>query len=179
MLAKIREPCASRIGVSANRVTALTGFSMEVSQMKKCSEVMTKNPFCCLPDATLAEVSQTMKNKGIGSVLVVENAGPSKLVGIVTDRDIVLKAVASGLDPQTTHVKDVMSRKIVTVRTDDDSRKALDAMSKHQLRRIPVVDKDGRIEGIIAQADVATRINDAGKTAAVVKQISQYSSSSR
>lgn len=144
--------------------------------MKKCSEVMTKNPFCCLPDDTLAVVAQTMKSKGIGSVPVVENVGANKLVGIVTDRDIVLKAIAEGRDPQTTRVKEVMAHKVVTCRVDDDARKALDAMAKHQLRRIPIVDKDNHIVGIIAQADVATRINDAGKTASVVKQISQFGS---
>jgi CBS domain-containing protein len=115
-----------------------------------------------------------MKSKDIGSIPVVENEETNKLVGIVTDRDLALKIVAEGRDPQTTKVTDVMSRKVVTCRDDDDMHKALDAMSKHQLRRIPVVDKDNRIVGIIAQADVATRVNDAKKTAELVKGISQY-----
>ncbi len=142
--------------------------------MKKCNEVMTKNPFCCLPNDVVVKVAQLMKSKEIGSIPVVENEETNKLVGIVTDRDLALKIVAEGRDPQKTKVEDVMSRKVVTCRDDDDMHKALDAMSKHQLRRIPVVDKDNRIVGIIAQADVATRVNDAKKTAELVKGISQY-----
>ena len=144
--------------------------------MKKCSEVMTKNPFCCQPDDGVAGAAQLMKSKGVGSIPIVENANTNKLVGIVTDRDMALKIIAEGRDPQNTKLKDIMSTKVVTVRADDDVKKALDAMSKNQLRRIPVVDKDNRMVGIISQADVATRVNDAGKTAAVVKEISQYSS---
>jgi len=142
--------------------------------MKKCNEVMTKNPFCCLPNDVVVKVAQLMKSTAIGSIPVIENEETNKLVGIVTDRDLALKIVAEGRDPQTTKVADVMSRKVVTCRDDDDMHKALDAMSKHQLRRIPVVDKDNRIVGIIAQADVATRVNDTKKTAELVKGISQY-----
>lgn len=142
--------------------------------MKKVNEVMTKNPFCCLPNDMVIKSAQIMKSKEIGSVPVIESEETNKLIGIVTDRDLALKIVAEGRDPQTTKVEDVMSRKVVTCRADDDIRKALDGMSKHQLRRIPVVDKDNRVVGIIAQADVATRVNDAGKTAALVKGISQY-----
>ena len=141
--------------------------------MKKCNEVMTKNPFCCLPNDVVVKVAQLMKSKEIGSIPIVENEETNKLVGIVTDRDLALKVVAEGRDSQTTKVEDVMSRKVVTCRDDDDMRKPLDAMSKHQLRRIPVVDKDNRIVGIIAQADVATRVNQSEKTAEVVKEISQ------
>jgi CBS domain-containing protein len=142
--------------------------------MKKCNEVMTKNPFCCLPDDMVVKAAQLMKSKEIGSIPVIENEETNKLIGIVTDRDLTLKILAEGRDPYTTKVEVVMSRKVVTCRADDDLRKALDGMSKHQLRRIPVVDKDNRIVGIIAQADVATRMNDSGKTAALVKGISQY-----
>ena len=142
--------------------------------MKKCNEVMTKNPFCCLPNEMVIRVAQLMKSKEIGSIPIVENEETNKLVGIVTDRDLALKIVAEGRDPQTTKVEEVMTRKVVTCRADDDVRKVLDEMSKHQLRRIPVVDKDNRIVGIIAQADVATRVNDTKKTAELVKGISQY-----
>jgi CBS domain-containing protein len=141
--------------------------------MKKCNEVMTKNPFCCLPNDVVVKVAQLMKSKEIGSIPIIENEETNKLVGIVTDRDLALKVVAEGRALQTTKAEDVMSRKVVTCRDDDDMRKPLDAMSKHQLRRIPVVDKDNRIVGIIAQADVATRVNQPAKTAEMVKEISQ------
>jgi len=83
-----------------------------------------------------------------------------------------LKVVAVGLDPRTVIVEDVLTRSIVTCHADDDLEIALDAMALHQLRRIPVVDHEYRIVGIIAQADVATRINQPEKTAEVVKEIS-------
>jgi CBS domain-containing protein len=84
-----------------------------------------------------------------------------------------LKIVAAGRDAKSTQVGAVMTRKVVTCYPEDDLQKALDAMSEHQLRRIPIVDKDNKILGIIAQADVATRLNKPEKTAEMVKQISQ------
>jgi CBS domain-containing protein len=141
--------------------------------MKKCNEVMTKNPVCCLPDDMVPKVAQLMQSENIGSIPVIENEQNQKLVGIVTDRDLALKIVAKGQDAKSTKVEAVMTRQIVTCRAEDDLQKALDAMADHQLRRIPIVDNDNKIVGIIAQADVATRVNLPEKTAAMVKEISQ------
>src|SRR3990172_6094227 len=124
--------------------------------MKRCDEVMTKNPVCCLPDDMVVKVAQLMKRENIGPIPVIENEETRKLVGIVTDRDLALKIVAEGLDAKSTKVEAVMTREVVTCHADDDLQKALDAMAEHQLRRIPVVDNDNKIIGIIAQADVAT-----------------------
>jgi CBS domain-containing protein len=143
--------------------------------MKKCDELMTKNPICCLPNSMVAEVAQLMKRENIGPIPVIENEQTRKLVGIVTDRDLAMKIVAEGRDAKSTTVEAVMTRKVVTCRADDDLQKALDAMSEHQLRRIPVVDKENKILGIIAQADVATRVNQPEKTAEMVKGISRAS----
>ena len=141
--------------------------------MKKCNEVMTKNPVCCQPNDMAAKVAKLMKRENVGSIPVIENEKTRKLVGIVTDRDLALKIVAKGLDAKSTKMEAVMTRKLVTCRAEDDLQKALDAMSEHQLRRIPVVDKDNKILGIIAQADVATRVDRPKKTAAMVKEISR------
>jgi len=141
--------------------------------MKKCNEVMTKNPVCCRPDDMVVKAAQLMQSENIGSIPVIENEQTQKLVGIVTDRDLALKIVAKGQDAKSTKVEAVMTRQIVTCRTGDDLQMALDAMAEHQLRRIPVVDDDDKIVGIIAQADVATRVNLPEKTAAMVKEISQ------
>ena len=141
--------------------------------MKKCNEVMTKNPVCCLPNDMVAKVAQLMKHENVGSIPVVENEQSKKLVGIVTDRDLALKIVAEGLNAKSTKVESVMTRKVVTCHAGDDLQKALDAMAEHQLRRIPVVDKDKRVVGIIAQADVAMRVDQPGKVAEMVKEISQ------
>jgi CBS domain-containing protein len=140
--------------------------------MQKCSEVMTKNPVCCLPTDMVSKAAELMKSGNIGSIPVIENEQTKKLVGIVTDRDLALKIVSQGQDAKSTKVETVMTRKMVTCRAEDDLQKALDAMSEHQLRRIPVVDSDNKILGIIAQADVATRVNQPEKTAEMVKEIS-------
>lgn len=140
--------------------------------MKKCNEVMTKDPVCCLPNDIVSKVAGLMKSEDIGPVPIIDEQ-TRKLVGIVTDRDLALKIVAEGRDPKSTKAEDVMTRELVTCRAEDDMQNALDAMSGHKLRRIPVVDNDNRIVGIIAQADVATRVDQAEKTAAVVWGISQ------
>jgi len=141
--------------------------------MKKCDEVMTKNPVCCLPNDMVAKVAQLMKSEKIGSIPVIENEQTRKLVGIVTDRDLALRIVAEERDARSTKVDAVMTHKVVTCRAEDDVQKALDAMAEHQVRRILVVDNDSRILGIISQADVATRVDQPGKTATMVKEISQ------
>jgi CBS domain-containing protein len=141
--------------------------------MKKCSEVMTKNPFCCLPNDSVEKAALMMKKENIGSIPVIETEHTKKLVGIVTDRDLALKIIAEGLDAKSTKVNDVMTHKVVTCLADDDLQKALDAMADHKLRRLPIVDTDNKIVGIIAQADVATRVDQPDKTAEMVKEISQ------
>ena len=141
--------------------------------MKKCSEVMTKDPVCCLPNDSVTKAAELMKSENIGSIPVIESEQTRKLIGIVTDRDLALKIVSEGRDAKSTNVETVMTRKIVTCLADDDLQKALDAMAEHQLRRIPVVNNDHKIVGIIAQADVATRVDQPEKTAEMVKEISQ------
>ena len=141
--------------------------------MKKCSDVMTGNPVYALPDDTVEKVAQLMKKEDIGPVPVVDDEQNKRLVGIVTDRDLALKVVAEGRDPQTTKVEEVMTRKLITSRPDDDVESAMKAMAQYQLRRIPVVDNDDRLVGIISQADVATRVDEPEKTAEVVKEISE------
>jgi len=142
--------------------------------MTKCSDIMTEDLVYCTPGDTVTEVARLMKKEDIGPVLVVDSNDSRTLVGIVTDRDLVLKAIAEGLDPQTTKVNDVMSKKLVTCRMDDDIEQAMSAMAQFQLRRIPVVEGNMKLVGIISQADVA-RMNAPAKTGEVVKEISQES----
>ena len=140
--------------------------------MIKCIDVMTKDPICCLPDDTVVKAAKLMKSGNFGSIPVIENEQTKKLVGIVTDRDLALTIVAEARDSRDIKVESVMTTGVITCLAQDDLQKALDAMSTHQLRRIPVVDLNNRILGIIAQADVATRVNYPEKTAEVVKDIS-------
>jgi len=141
--------------------------------MKKCSDVMTEDVVYCLPNDSVSKAAQLMKKEDIGPVLIVDNERTKTLIGIVTDRDLALKVVAEGRDPQNTIVEEVMTQKLVTCRADDDVDKAMKAMAQYQLRRIPVVDDNMRLVGIISQADVATRVDEPKRTAEVVKEISQ------
>lgn len=141
--------------------------------MKKCSDVMTKDVVTCTPENTVTDVARLMKTEDIGPVLIVDNEQSRTLVGIVTDRDIVVKVIADGQDVNTTRVGDTMSKKLVTCRPDDDVEVAMKAMAQFQLRRIPVVGENMKLLGIISQADLATRVNAPEKTGEVVKEISE------
>jgi CBS domain-containing protein len=140
---------------------------------QKCSDVMTKDVVCCTATDMVHLAAQSMKAQDVGSIPVLDSQDKRRLIGIVTDRDLALKVVAAGLDPNKTTVESVMSRKLVVCKTDDDWHMAIEAMGKHKLRRIPVVDDEGRIAGIIAQADVATRIEQPAAVAKVVEEISK------
>src|SRR5688500_15570130 len=131
--------------------------------MKKARDVMTKDLVYASPQDTIVQVAQLMKNEDIGPVLIVDNDESKTLIGIVTDRDMVLKIIAEGHDPQTTRVEEAMSKKLVTCRADDDLDVAMKAMAQFQLRRIPVVEDANRLVGIISQADIATRADEPEK----------------
>lgn len=134
---------------------------------------MTRDPICCLSTDTASKAAQLMRVVDVGSIPVVEDEQTLKLVGIVTDRDLAMRVVADGRSANLTRVADVMSHEIITCRASDDLQKAVDAMSLHQLRRIPVIDDDHRIVGIISQADIATRVERSEEIAEMVKEISQ------
>jgi CBS domain-containing protein len=139
----------------------------------KCSGIMSENPTACLPGDIVVEAARAMKTNDVGPIPVVEDNAGRRLVGILTDRDIALRVVGEGRDPNTTTVDEVMTRDVVTVGPDDDIERALHAMEEHQVRRIPVVDASQRLVGIIAQADVASRMRSADRTAEVVEKISE------
>ena len=140
---------------------------------KKCRDIMTQDLVYCWPDDPVSKAAQLMKKEDIGPVLIVDNEKARTLVGIVTDRDLALKIVGEGRDPQKTKVEEVMTRKLVTCHADDNVDNAIKAMAQYQLRRIQVVDDNNRLVGIISQADVATRVDEPEKTGEVVKEISQ------
>jgi CBS domain-containing protein len=140
---------------------------------KKCRDVMTEELVFCTPGDTVSKVAQLMKREDIGPVLIVDNERSKTLVGIVTDRDLALKVVGEGRDPKSTKVEEVMTRKLITCHADDNVENAMKAMAQYQLRRIPVVDENMKLVGIISQADVATRVDEPERTAEVVREISQ------
>jgi CBS domain-containing protein len=136
---------------------------------KSVKEVMTSNPATVEPSSTLVDVARTMKSEDAGIVPIVEGG---RLIGTVTDRDIAIRAIAEGKDPQSTTVREIASTDLVTIDPQQDLDEALRLMARHQVRRLPVVEEDGRLVGIVAQADVAREANDK-KTGELVEEISQ------
>jgi CBS domain-containing protein len=134
---------------------------------------MTKDPFCGMPTDSVQMIAQLMRDRDVGAVPICEGPETKRLVGIVTDRDLALRVVAAGCDPKSTCVCDVMTREVFTCRPEDDLQKALELMEQRQVRRIPIVDRENRIVGIIAQADIATRLKDPQKVTEVVEVISR------
>ena len=134
-------------------------------------DIMTRDVECATPDMTIQEGAEIMKSVDIGSLPVCEGR---KVVGIITDRDITIRAVASGRDPGSTKVGEIMSGQIVTVREDDDLREAERLMHDHQLRRLPVVDARGDLVGYLALAKVA-RQETLTRAGQVIKGVSQSS----
>lgn len=137
-----------------------------------CREAMTADPSCCVPSDSVAQAAQIMKREDVGPVLVVSDRNEKRLVGIVTDRDLAIKVLAEGRDAHSCRVDEVMSANPVTCEEDDDVRDAIRKMAQYQVRRIPVVDANNSLTGIIAQADVA-RLADEEQVGEMVEEISQ------
>jgi len=140
--------------------------------MPNCSQLMTHDPVFCLASDTVERAAQLMRQEDVGSLPVIESHLNKKLLGIITDRDIALKVVADGRDVRT-RAQEVMTRTPVTSQADNDLQVALNAMAANQVRRIPIVDDQNEIVGIISQSDVATRVSEPTRTAELVKEISK------
>jgi CBS domain-containing protein len=136
---------------------------------KKISEVMTSNPCAIDSDKPVAYAAKMMKDEDVGFAPIVEG---DKLVGTVTDRDIAIKVVAEGKDPESTTVREIASTNLVTIDPQQDLDEALRLMASNQVRRLPVVEEDGKLVGVVAQKDVAEQ-NDDAKTGEVVQEISE------
>jgi CBS domain-containing protein len=135
----------------------------------KVKDVMTERPRAVTPQTPLSEIAELMETEDVGSVPVVEG---DRLVGIVTDRDIVVRAIAKGKDPRGMPAAEVSSRELVTVNPDDDLSDALELMARYQVRRLAVTAEDERLVGVVSQADVAMQGKDKD-TGEVVQSISQ------
>ena len=136
---------------------------------KKIAEVMSSNPCAIDADKPVAYAAKMMKDEDVGLAPVVEG---DRLVGTLTDRDIVTRVVAEGKDMQTVIVREVASKDLVTIDPQEDLDEALRLMARNQVRRLAVVEEDGRLVGVVAQADVAREAKDK-QTGDVVEQISE------
>jgi CBS domain-containing protein len=132
-----------------------TSFSENARERRKCREIMTANVTTATREMTLQEVATLMRDGDMGSLPVTENG---KLIGIVTDRDIVVRAVAEGKDFQT--------------KADDYVFEAIRLMGDRQVRRVPVINENGELAGIIAMADVALETEDEREIAETLEEIS-------
>lgn len=124
---------------------------------KNVSDVMTARPRCATPDTPLQEVAEIMEAEDVGAVPLVEG---ERLVGIITDRDIVVRAIAKGKDPRGMPAREAASQELVTVAPEQDLADALQLMAREQVRRLPVVADGDRLVGIVAQADVALEVKE-------------------
>lgn len=136
--------------------------------MTQVRDVMTSNPESCEANASVTDAAKAMAKEDVGPVPVVDG---ERLVGLLTDRDIVVRVVAEGRDPESTTVGEVASTDLATVSPDEDLDRALQLLVQRQVRRLPVVEGD-RLVGIVAQADIARQGDDA-QTGQVVEQISE------
>lgn len=123
----------------------------------KVREIMTPDPVCCLPEDTAQKVASVLREKNIGAMPVVLDQSSRKLVGVITDRDLCCRVLANGSNPATTRIDRIFSADPVTCREGENISHCETLMQEHQVRRIPVVDGEGRCIGIVAQADLALK----------------------
>jgi CBS domain-containing protein len=135
----------------------------------KVREVMTARPRCVTPDTPVTQVAEVMESEDVGAVPVVEN---DQLAGMITDRDIVIRAIAKGKDPRGMPVREIYTKQVLAVRPEDDLKDVVKAMAGYQVRRLAVVDADNHLVGVVSQADVAleAREKDVGE---MVEEISK------
>lgn len=139
----------------------------------RIQDIMTKDPSCVTPDATVREAAQLMSREDVGIVPVVDGQSDKRLVGVVTDRDITIRCVAEGKDGSC-RVRDVMSTDdLATCSESDDVDAVMQAMRTEKVRRIPIVDERGSLVGIVSQADVVRKARDGQSAEKTVERISE------
>ena len=123
----------------------------------KVKEVMSANPACCTPNDSAQNAAKMMCDRNVGSIPVVADHQSRALVGMITDRDLCCSIVAHGLDPKTTLIQEFITYTPVSCRDRENVATCERLMQEHQVRRIPVVDAEGRVIGIVSQADLALK----------------------
>jgi CBS domain-containing protein len=141
----------------------------------KIRDGMTPDPICCLATDSAQKVAGILRKQDVGSIPVVTDHGSRKLIGIITDRDLCCSVVADGLDPQTTPIEQFVTLNPVACREGENLDDCERVMQEHQVRRIPIVDEDGRVIGIVSQADLALK-DKPEKVAKTVAEVSKRQS---
>ncbi|HKB78830.1 MAG TPA: CBS domain-containing protein [Thermoanaerobaculia bacterium] len=137
---------------------------------KKVRDVMTANPECVSEKDTVRDAARIMARQDTGVVPVLEGR---KIIGLITDRDIVVRLIAEGKDPASAHVDDAMSKNVRSVREDAAIDEVLQVMRNAQVRRVPVVNNSNELVGIVSMADVASATRESGKVGDTVEKISE------
>jgi len=138
----------------------------------KVSEIMTKNPVCCTPDIRLDEVARIMCGQDIGELPVVDSLAERKPLGVITDRDIVCRSLGQGRNPLEMTARDCMTRCVVSVTPTTSLEDCCRVLEERRIRRVVVVDGDGRCCGIVSLADIARKCA-AEVTSEVVREVSR------
>jgi len=138
----------------------------------KIRDVMTQEPTCCTPETSLEAVARLMVDCDCGAIPVVGDLAGKFPVGLITDRDIVTRVVAAGKNPFELVARDCMTAPAITVTDETDLEECIDMLELNQIRRCIVVDRDGRICGIVAQADIAAHASKR-KAGEMVREVSQ------
>jgi len=133
--------------------------------------VMTTNPACCTINTPLREVARMMLENDCGQIPVIDDVSSHNPVGVVTDRDIIVRIVAQGRNPLDLVAGDCMTTPCITVGSETSLRECCEVMESNKIRRVPVVDSRGRVCGIVSLADVA-RCADSAETVDVVREVS-------
>jgi CBS domain-containing protein len=135
-------------------------------------KIMTKRVVCCTADDSAQSVARLMSLRNVGAIPVIADERSRRLIGIVTDRDLCCRVLALGKSPNSVRIRDVMTRRPFTVTPEATLAKCEKLMQKNRVRRIPVVDENGRCVGIVAQADLArwAKTAELAKTVAVISQ---------
>ncbi len=139
----------------------------------RVEDIMAHNPACCTPETGLQRVAQMMIEHDCGAIPVINNLDERKPLGIITDRDITCRTVAQGKNPLLLRASDCMTSHLETVTPDTRLSECCEIMERAQVRRLPVVEEDGRCCGIISQADIALHCPQK-TTAEVVREVSQH-----
>ena len=138
----------------------------------KAQDIMTANPSTVTPQTRVRQAAKLMKDENVGIIPVVESAGSKKLVGLLTDRDIAVRLVAEGMNPDECEVRQLMSENPKTMRAGDNVKDVMKLMGDEQVRRVPIVDERGMLVGIVAQADIVLDAKDDAHAERTVEEIS-------
>jgi CBS domain-containing protein len=143
---------------------------MAQNNSQRVRDIMTANPSTVSEKDTIRDVARIMADQDTGVVPVVDG---KKIVGMITDRDIVVRLVAQGKDPAAARVHEAMTNSVRSVREDSSVDEVMEMMSNAQVRRVPVVDRNDELVGIVSFGDIATETNKSGKVGKAIEEISE------